>query len=278
VKPGELVLGYANEYGLYPTSPRVPASSDPHGVLAPDPSNGSHHDLGRNGSYLVLRQLEQDVRAFWRFADDAARSEDGRNDPVSRVRIAAKLVGRWPSGAPLVLAPDADDPALAQENTFRYHAQDAGGHRCPVGAHIRRANPRDSLDPNPGSDGSVAVAKHHRLLRRGREYGSRLTMDQALEPAEAGDDGPRGLHFICLNSNVARQFEFIHQTWVNSPKFADLYDEPDPIVTGGGFFSIPAEPVRHRLTNMPRFLRVRGGAYFLLPGLRAIRYVSGLES
>jgi deferrochelatase/peroxidase EfeB len=270
VAPGEFVLGYRNEYGLYAARPLVDPSDDPAHELADDVEGSGRRDLGRNGSYLVLRQLEQDVAAFWQFADRAA------SDPADRVRIAAKLVGRWPSGAPLALAPDGDDPARALENDFRYQAEDAAGLRCPLGAHIRRTNPRDSLDPNPGSDASVAVGKRHRLLRRGRGYGSPLSIEDALRADPAPGGAPRGLHFMCLNANISRQFEFIHQTWVNSPKFGGLYDEPDPLLAREGSFSIPGSPVRRRLTGVPRFVTVRGGAYLLLPGLRAVRYLAGL--
>ena len=175
-----------------------------------------------------------------------------------------------------MLAPDADDPASsAPANDFRYHAEDPQGCAARSASHVRRTNPRDSLDPDPGSSASVAVGKHHRLLRRGRAYGPPLSIDHALR---AGGDGraPRGLHFICLNANISRQFEFIQQTWVNSPKFAGLYDDPDPLLAPSGSFSIPAAPVRRRLTGVPRFVTVRGGAYFMLPGLRAVRYLAGL--
>jgi hypothetical protein len=81
---------------------------------------------------------------------------------------------------------------------------------------------------------------------------------------------------VCLNTNVARQFEFVQQTWSNSPKFGDLYDDRDPIVAGRSAFSMPAGPVRRRLTDVPRFVTTRGGAYFLLPGLRAVEYLAQL--
>ena len=269
VSPGELVLGYHDEYGLYAVRPLVPARLDPDAVLPDDVEGSGDRDLGRNGSYLVLRQLEQDVPGFWRFVDVAAGEH--------RTALAAKMVGRWPSGAPLVLSPDADDPDMdrARLNAFRYHDQDPQGLRCPVAAHVRRTNPRESLDPDPGSDASLAVGKHHRLLRRGRSYGTRIPVEQALH--DGHDGGPRGLYFLCLNTNLARQFEFVQQTWVNSPKFAGLYDEPDPIVAPGGSFSMPALPVRRRVTGVPRFVTVRGGGYFLLPGVRALRWLASIR-
>jgi Dyp-type peroxidase family len=274
LRPGELVLGYRDEYGLYALRPLVAPQDDPAGVLPADAEGSYLHDLGRNGSYLVLRQLEQDVRGFWRFIDTAARNGATAPDRHARAQLAAKLVGRWPGGAPLVLSPNHDDPALADENRFRYHASDPYGQRCPIAAHVRRTNPRDSLDPDPGSRRSMAVNNHHRLLRRGRSYGHRLSIDQALS-ADGADDAVRGLYFICLNTNLARQFEFVQQTWARNPKFAGLYDQPDPLLEGGSF-SIPTTTLRHRLAEVPRFVTVRGGAYFFLPGIRAVRYLAGL--
>jgi deferrochelatase/peroxidase EfeB len=116
------------------------------------------------------------------------------------------------------------------------------------------------------------VGNHHRLLRRGRSYGPRLPVDKALA---GGDGAARGLYFMCLNTNLPRQFEFVQQTWARSPKFGGLYDQPDPILAGGSF-SIPTETVRRRLADVPRFVTVRGGAYLFLPGIRAVRYLAGM--
>jgi deferrochelatase/peroxidase EfeB len=184
------------------------------------------------------------------------------------------MVGRWPGGAPLTLSPDRDDPALAEANDFGYFHEDPVGTGCPVGAHVRRTNPRDSLDPGPGTDKSLAINRRHRLLRRGREYGQALSPEAALTESLAADE-QRGLHFICLNGNIARQFEFVQNTWLNNPKFAGLYDDSDPLVGQsepyGGTFTMPSATVRRRVTGMPRFIKVRGGAYFFLPGLTALR-------
>ena len=157
----------------------------------------------------------------------------------------------------------------------------SGTHKSALicGSHIRRSNPRDSLDPDPGSDDSLELNRRHRLLRRGREYGSPLTTEQALH---AEDDGePRGLHFICLSGNIARQFEFVQQTWLNNPKFAGLYDDADPLVGPsepfGGCFTAPGEGIRERYKGVPRFVTVKGGAYFFMPGLAALRSLAGAE-
>src|SRR2546423_7606192 len=143
VRTGEFLLGYPNEYGQFTERPLLLATADPGGLLPRDPANAGLADLGRNGTYLVLRQLRQDVGGFWRFIDDATRGPDGSPDPRRREQLAAKTVGRWPSGAPLVLAPDHDDPDLTGANDFGYRAEDPLGHACPIGAHIRRSNPRD---------------------------------------------------------------------------------------------------------------------------------------
>jgi Dyp-type peroxidase family len=263
IKAGEFVLGYENEYGLYPGSPLVPDGDDRSGILSrAHDRNG--RDLGRNGTYLVFRELRQDVDGFWAFLEASTRRPDGSTDRAEATRLAAKMVGRWPSGAPLALAPDSDDPSLAHANDFGYFHDDRDGLRCPIGAHIRRANPRDSLAPQPGSPASIAVGKRHRIIRRGRE--------------RAGGATDRGLHFVCLNANLARQFEFIQGTWCNNPKFDGLYDDRDPLVTSesGHTFRVPGTPVRTRITELPSFVTVLGGAYFFLPGVRAIRFLAAL--
>jgi Dyp-type peroxidase family len=262
VRFGEFVLGYPNEHGRYTEQELL----------------DRRPELGRNGSYLAFRQLRQDVGGFWRFVDGATRRSDGSPDEHRRERLAAKMVGRWRDGTPLALAPEGPDPNIGDPNDFRYHV-DPRGERCPVGAHVRRANPRDSLDPRPGSDRSLAINRRHRLLRRGREYGPPLEVDAALR-GEDGDE-ERGIHFICLNGNIARQFEFVHDTWLNNPKFAGFYDDSDPLVSPshpfGGTFTIPSEGVRERVTGVPRFVSVKGGAYFFLPGISATRYLATLE-
>jgi len=279
VKTGEIVLGYRNAYRRFTPRPRVPATADPSGVLAADVERPDLRDLGRNGTYLVFRQLEQDVEAFWRYSADRARRADGTVDEAARARFEAKVVGRWHSGAPLALAPDADRPELGTANDFGYHHADAHGLRCPLGAHVRRANPRDSLDPAPGTRRSIAVNNRHRLLRRGRKYGPPASrdIDPGTPAAQAWSDESRGLHFICLVANIARQFEFLQHTWISNPHFNGLYDEPDPLLAAGSHpFSIPAEPVRERYAALPQFVSGRGGAYFFLPGIRALRFLATL--
>jgi Dyp-type peroxidase family len=242
IKTGEFVLGYENEYGELPASPSVPAGLDSDGYLYADPDNSGRRDLGRNGTFLVFRKLYQDVAGFWRFAKESSKKAGGESEADAATRLASCIVGRWPSGAPLVLSPERDNPDLAKANVFNYTKLDPKGHACPFGSHIRRANPRDALPPNP--EESLRAARRHTLLRRGRGYGPPVK-----DPRATVDDGiDRGLHFVVLNANIHRQFEFIQQTWINSPKFGDLYEDPDPLVGakpqhGGRRFTIQAEPV-----------------------------------
>lgn len=279
IAAGEFVLGYPNGYGKLPLTPKVPEARDPAGTLPRMRfEDGVHADLGRNGSYLVFRQLSQDVRAFWKFVDRATCMADGKSDHDARTRMAAKMVGRWPSGAPLTLCPTADDPEQATRDDFGYRATDEHGHGCPIGSHIRRTNPRDALEGTP--EDAVVVSNRHRILRRGRPYGApvsrSLDVDEILNAEE--EQGEVGLHFICLNTDISRQFEFVLHTWINNPKFGGLYSDADPIMgrhdANGGTFTIQGDPVRQRVTNLEKFVEVRGGEYFFLPGLRALNFIA----
>ncbi|WP_051274963.1 Dyp-type peroxidase [Cellulomonas sp. URHD0024] len=254
--PGEFVLGYRNEYGQRSERPLLRAAEDPTKLLVRDRSGAP--DLGRNGTYLVVRQLRQDVEGFWGWVRQAAGDDEAKGE-----HLAARIVGRWPSGAPLALAPTADDPALGDVNDFGYHDVDPIGLRCPVGAHVRRVNPRDSLPPRPGTDASLRGVRPHRLVRRGRTY---------------TDGDERGLYFLALNANLARQFEFIQHGWLNGNAFTTLDDPDDPLVGarmhGPSSFTVPGQPVRRRYRDLPQFVQVRGGAYLFLPGLRALQFLA----
>lgn len=206
--------------------------------------------------------------------------------------LAARLVGRWPSGAPLVLAPDGDDIQLRDRDDFFYR-QDADGLACPLGAHIRRSNPRDDLKPYPAAE-SLSMSEAHRLLRRARVFGRPLFDPTILAnpTSEArdvlltlADDGhPRGIHFFCVNVSIRSQFEFVQQTWCNNPRFGGLNDNKDPI-TGdnnrtdqpSSRMTIPGEPLR-RTRPLPRFVTVRGGAYLFMPSMTALRFLASTNS
>jgi deferrochelatase/peroxidase EfeB len=288
VPAGEFLLGHRNAFGVYPVSLIVDAGRDPGATLPPLPEGAlpAYRDFGRNGTFLVYRKLAQDVAGFWSYVSDACRPSadggDAPSEPAMR-RLAAKLMGRWPSGAPLVMTPDEDDPALGTRNDFLYLPTDAAGLACPVGAHIRRANPRDSLQRlhDPGSESLRSVAQH-RILRRGIRYGDSLLPPEAIEkgrvPVGLTDDGhDRGLHFLAVNADTQRQFEFIQQSWLNNPAFNGLFDNKDPLLgdnDGTGHMNIPAAPVRQRIGGVPRFVTVRGGGYWFMPGLRALRFLT----
>jgi Dyp-type peroxidase family len=198
------------------------------------------------------------------------------------------MVGRWRSGAPLVKTWNADDPRLAFDDDFTYQRDDPHGLRCPIGAHIRRTNPRDALDPDPGTQRSVDINKRHRIIRRGRPYGPPVTEPiEPIDPQRIIDAGPgydhadRGIFFMCFNANITRQFEFIQESWLNNRKFAGLCADTDPLMgdragesSTTASFTIPSEPVRWRVTGLPQFVHARGGAYFFMPGGRALRFLS----
>ncbi|WEF32564.1 Dyp-type peroxidase [Pseudoduganella chitinolytica] len=243
VKAGEFILGYPGEAG-------VP-------LAQPGPEEAS---IGRNGTYVVLRKYHADIAAFNRFLREHGGDADGQE------LLAAKLVGRWRSGAPLALAPDRDDPALGADrqrnNDFTY-AQDQEGLQVPHGCHMRRMNPRDS---------KLAILTDvnlHRLIRRSTTFGP------PYDPDLLEDDGAeRGLFFIGLSAKAHETMEFMQQEWINHGNFIDLADERDPIVgqqPDGAIFTVPERPVRRRIHGIQSFCTLRGGEYLFMPGLEALR-------
>ena len=243
LKPGEFILGYPDEYG----------------VIAGDPLPGI---LARNGSYMAYRRLQEhvgEVRDFLRQHGDT---------PEEQELIAAKLMGRWRSGAPLVLSPDKDDPVLAADmqrnNDFNYKEMDPHGYAVPLGSHARRMNPRDT----------AANMNRRRMIRRGATYGPYL-------PDGAADDGAdRGIAAFVICGSLIRQFEFAQNVWVNDRNFHELGNERDPIIgnqDGTLEFKIPKRPIRKKIVGLPAFTTVRGGGYFFLPGRRALSYLASLN-
>jgi deferrochelatase/peroxidase EfeB len=300
VAAGEFLLGYPNEYGKYTDRPLLD-SNDPRAAdLLPAEDMPAKKDVGRNGTFVVMRTLEQDVRGFWRFLDSQSAS-----NAVARQQLAEQMVGRTMQGEPLAQTSAVPIPGISSGSADDYNRftfdQDPAGTRCPFGAHIRRANPRNPDYPDRPSGllalvwsklgfsskgmltDIMASTRFHRLLRRGREYGPGLNPTQAvLEPPVS--DEKRGLHFLCLNANIGRQFEFVQNAWLTSTKFDGLSGESDPLLgnrtpIGDGLptdnFTIPREGgVRRCIVGLPQFITVRGGAYFFLPGIRALRYFS----
>ncbi len=300
---GELVLGYPNGYARLPMSPEVPASADPSGLLPAAVDREGRKDFGRNGSYLVFRQLSQDVGAFWRYVYAAKDGIPGL--PPGRegaTWLASRMVGRWPNGTPITRFPDHPGPERDDQlDAFLYSqhgvhgAGDNFGIRCPIGAHIRRTNPRDTALPAPhdvelsGSaddprvrDKRVELSNLHRIVRRGRAYGP--PVDPACDPERMreADGRPRGLQFLCFNANLSRQFEFVQSNWALNPSFAGLSEDPDPLLAAkrkvpyeADSFTMQGCPVR-RVHDVPRFVEVVGGAYLFMPSRASLRYLGAL--
>jgi Dyp-type peroxidase family len=242
LKPGEFILGYPNEIGL-------PAN-------LPQPEI-----LSRNGSFMAYRRLQEHVGKFREFLRQNAQTAEEQE------LLAAKLMGRWRSGAPLVLSPDKDDPQLAADpqrnNAFNYKEMDPQGYAVPLGSHARRMNPRDT----------AANMNRRRMIRRGATYGPYLPEDAAEDSAE------RGIAAFVICASLIRQFEFAQNVWANDRNFHELGNERDPIIgnqDGALEFKIPKRPIRKKITGLPAFTTVRGGAYFFLPGIRALHYLATL--
>jgi deferrochelatase/peroxidase EfeB len=280
VAPGEFVLGYPDGRGNTPPGPRLDALHDPANVLplhAVDPVANHNdvnqpRDLGRNGTFLVIRQLEQHVAAFDAYCEaEAARLKGRLTAPywVTPEWIGAKMIGRWKNGAPLVRSPyiASNKRAIIDENAFLPGFEDPEGLHCPFGSHIRRSNPRDSL--HPGSTDQVAISNRHRILRVGRKY-------------EPEGNQQKGILFMCLNGDLERQFEFVQQTWMRGNVISlscptNLAGERDPVIgseSDNSGFTIPTRDGPVKLKPLPRFVQMRGGGYFFMPGRRLVTWLS----
>ena len=258
VEPGEMILGY----------------SDNRGHIPPSPSAAGDFDLGYNGTYLVVRQLEQNKTAFDAFlADTSAGLVGNPRVPPGDARslaawIGAKMLGRWADGTSLVRHPDqpgsVSRPGTLPDNDFLFGTEDPDGLRCPFGAHIRRVNPRDSFEP--GSEDQLTISNRHRIFRVGRRYSPQNGLRHP------------GLLFMCVNADIERQFEFVQQTYMLGSSFHGLENEVDSLARRPGLsdvLTIPTERGPLRLKRMGNFVTVRGGAYFFMPGKRTIRFLIG---
>ncbi|MGK2880467.1 MAG: Dyp-type peroxidase [Mycobacterium sp.] len=243
LQPGEFILGYPDEDGI---------------VSRPQPEV-----LSRNGSYMAYRRLREHVSAFNAYLSEHADS------PEAEELLAAKFMGRWRSGAPLVLAPERDDPELGADpmrnNDYNYKEMDPLGYACPLGAHARRLNPRDTAHN----------MNRRRMIRRGATYGPAFA-----DGAE--DDGvDRGIAAFIICASLVRQFEFAQNVWINDKAFHELGNEHDPICgtqDGTLDFTVPKRPIRRVHKGLPAFTTLTGGAYFFLPGLNAMHYLAGLDT
>ncbi len=246
VAAGEFVLGYPGDRGR--------------AIPMPQPDV-----LGRNGTFAGFRKLHSHVALFRQFL--RANATAGLSEEL----LAAKMVGRWQSGAPLALSPDRDDPEMGSDwqrvNRFLYGG-DGAGSKCPVGAHIRRMNPRDT---------KLAVMSNvnlRRIIRHGTTYG------RPLAPGALEDDGQsRGIFFIFLSATAPDTYEFLKREWIQDGNFLGLGTQRDPIAgshDGSETFTVPMRPVRRRIPLMESFTRTLGGEYAFLPSLSAMRWISGL--
>lgn len=278
IDPGEFVLGYKNEYNIYPETALLVNDKDQGNkeLLPDDAAGSSFKDVGRNGTYFVLRQLEQNVDGFWNFLKSKTKDENEKANNEEATKIAAKMMGRWPGGAPLVKH-DTDPGVDSDDNNFSYIKEDKDGEKCPFGAHIRRMNPRDHFEEStPGT--SLKLTRRHRIMRRVRSYGE----DFIGSAENHTPNGEVGLLFGCFNANIAKQFEFIQYTWANSPKFKRLYADPDPYIgvrenpSAGAEqnFTIPQATVNRVITDLQSFVTVKGGAYFFFPSVSAIKFLA----
>ena len=249
IKTGQFILGYPGEGGV--------------NLPMPQPEL-----LGRNGTYVGIRKYQSRVGAFNRFLREHA------DTPEERELLAAKLVGRWRSGAPLTLAPERDEPTLGADpqrnNDFTY-ADDPHGRRVPLGAHMRRLNPRDTDLP------VLTDVNLHRIIRRGTTYGA--PYDPEATSTE-DDDVPRGIFFIFLSANAMETLEFLQREWIQNGNFTGLGGERDPLVglqQQDATFTIPKQPVRSRMSGIETFNVLQGGEYLFMPGLSALRWLAELD-
>jgi len=247
LRTGEILLGYTDELGKVAEAP-VP------------------EELRLNGSFVAIRKFYTDVASFRKFL------RDNSNSPEEEELLAAKMVGRWRSGAPLVLAAEKDDPELGKDNfgndRFNYSG-DERGLRCPMGSHIRRINPRDALKND------IVNVDLHKFIRRGTNFGP------PLPEGVLDDDGQeRGGVFLLIGAELGRQFEFVQSQWIANGDFVHLGNEQDPLVGNNGpsaQFTIPRQPLRRRINGLPQFVVLRGGEYGFMPGIRALRWIAALN-
>jgi Dyp-type peroxidase family len=285
---GEFILGHASE------AQELPPTSAPYSFM-------------RNGTFMVYRKLHQNVGTFHQYIDAQAalmrRIDPALSEEAAKETIMAKMVGRWRSGIPLAVAPTwdeaqkvektwADIPALQAKKAptpaeksriaaydrlltgFRYK-EDVEGAKCPVASHIRRSNPRDALDPTfgtPGANPDTALTNRRRIMRRGLPYG---------DPTAVDDGSEHGVIFIAICSSLFRQFEFIQQQWVQYGASFNVGNDTDPLVglrRDGKKFVISADPAKGDApficANIPQFVETRGGEYFFVPSLTALREIA----
>jgi deferrochelatase/peroxidase EfeB len=272
---GDILLGHTNAHHEKAPGPFVQDDVEGRGRaqgLKPEGAPEGFLNFGLNGSYLVVRELRQDVAAFWNSVHDGAakiRAHDPTATHVTAQWLAERIVGRNIDGhllCPGGLLPADEDKR--PQNDFGFFRDDPRGRGCPLGSHVRRGNPRDGLAKDEAAAQTLLdAANNHRILRRGRKYGT------TIKDPRQDDHRERGLLFICLNTDIARQFEFVQQTWILNSNFATLFDETDPLVGPKGHFTIPEQPLR-RIVEVATFIQMAGGEYFFLPSIPALNYLA----
>jgi deferrochelatase/peroxidase EfeB len=237
-------------------------------------------DLGLNGSFAVFKMIETDVVGFENFLQS-------NKDKIDPELLAAKICGRWRNGVPLALSPDTDKPpsgiSLDQLNNFEYVNADGSGDprglRCPVGAHMRRINPRGQPITGQGQPGGSNNT--HRIIRRGMPYGP------TYDPSQPYDGIERGLLGYFINSSIENQYEFVLGHWVNDSEFAGSVrlnpKSKDPMIgtqdPAESIFVIPqangAPPIK--ITGFSTFIKTKAAAYCFLPSITALQFISNLK-
>ena len=275
--PGEFVLGYPNLSGFVPPGPAVPLADAPQ--LPVCPTDTRQADFGRNSTYIVFRQIEQDVREFW--DRHRPRRRGGRPRTVRRSRRGLEA-----------------DRTPARRHTASDCIGSNGGCAPAVGRSCSPTIPRAAL-PGRRTSGAPTHAtrssrsrpnrwRHvrlHRLLRRGRAYGAPAPAEwyppgvqvKADDEVPGGEERGRGLYFVCVCADIERQFEFVQQTWMSNQKFGGLFNSTDPLSSGrnpDGRFTIAQTPVRVRLSGFSPATRTVGGAYLILPSRSALQYLA----
>ena len=299
ISAGEMLLGYPNERGGITKAPKLKS-----------------FEFGKNGSYLVVRQLRQNVKGFHEMLEtNAEKLRDYECIQSGKNWIAARMMGRQFSGTPIAKASDKFEipptPKMLSGNEegdakydegvakydegpfgkvtgeryasdFYYLADDKDGLTCPLTSHIRRAFPRDTMISKP--ELALKIAKRHRILRRGRLYGvnPRMPEKQGNGQSETTSDNTCGLFFMAFNADIAEQFEMIQHSWLNNRHSGYQYDEVDPVAGQGKKetrrFTVQQRPANIKLSGMSEFITVLGGGYFFMPGISALRKLANIAA
>ncbi|WP_400769877.1 Dyp-type peroxidase [Methylosinus sporium] len=276
---GEFLLGYPDE------AQEIPGAAMP---LA----------FSRNGTFMAYRKLHEHVGAWNRFiGEQAEKFAAFRGIPLVEARetLLAKMAGRWSDGVPLMKAKDfaewqafnekfpQNSPERERELVDFTYRKDIDGEQCPMTSHTRRVNTRDALDPwvqtNPKLASGSVLNNRRRILRRGLPYGS--------SGPEATDDGDHGIVMLVVCSSLARQFEFVQQQWIHYGLDANAGNDTCPIVGNHSQgdarngpkakFVVPSEQDSGKppyvAEGLPQFVETRGGEYFFVPSLTALRMI-----